>query len=89
MRMRKDSLSCEENALFFQAIFDVASQWGSGPVVIAGDFNSDSFQEPVLVSALATGQWFDLAAMDAAKREEVPCPTCTRFRGLWRPGSTA
>jgi endonuclease/exonuclease/phosphatase family metal-dependent hydrolase len=61
--------------LLAQALAAAASL-GDAPVLLMGDFNIDPSSSPVLRAALATGRWFDAAAVHAASMGKSPDLTC-------------
>lgn len=70
------------NAVLAEQVLLAASQLGEVPVVIAGDLNQDPDTVPAIILALATGEWYDVAAEWARRSGRPPAATFSKS-GQW------
>ena len=66
----------DANELLLAAALEDLVALGDAPVLLLGDFNVSPEQSPVLWAALASGWWFDAAALCASRAGGPPEPTC-------------
>eukprot|EP00660_Eupelagonema_oceanica_P013371 gene13371-11269_t len=78
---RKNQGPAGKTEALLRGTFEAAAELGEVPVAVCADANMEPGESEAVQAALATGEWFDAAAIVAEARGNVPGLTCHAKNG--------